>query len=339
MQCEKRVALVPEDVKKVVNTGATVFVETNAGHESGYKVSEYVNAGANVVSHDVLYEESEIIVKVKQPIELDFNNGLSSNNILFSYLHYAGDEVLQHLLKKHSMTSYAFESLVMDGKHILLDPMSQIAGRLSFNFALEALANVNGTLINNTIGYNKTKVIILGLGNAGYQAAKCFSDFGCDVVGFDVNMDALSRANSLGIETLYSSVLHLDDVIPTADIIICAALGSPKEKAPVLIDSYMKRNIKSGCIVVDISIDQGGSVEEIQKTTLDNKWYVEENVVYIAVPNMPGSVPKTSSIALSNAIVPYVIEMTTRPMYKCTHFHQSLTTVDGEQYVHRVNSD
>lgn len=337
MRLENRVALVPADVKRLTKAGVTVLVETTAGNAAGYDDKMYRDAGADIVQLGRLYDEAEIIVKVKQPLKNDFAFGLNEKHTLFSYLHYAGDPELQQQLTDNRITSYAFESLMdTNGNHILLEPMSKIAGKLSFNFALEVQTNWGKTLLNNMPGFGKSNVMILGLGNAGYEAAKMFSAVGCNVWGYDVNRAALDRAEKdLGISTFYSTYDNVCSMSRFADIIVGAALGDPRREAPIVLTKDMKQNLKKGAIVIDIAIDQGGCVEDIEKTCLDYKYDERDGVAYVAIPNMPGSVAKTSSAELSRAIVPYVEEMALVPLYTGTDFHGSLTTVKGAKHNRR----
>ena len=316
---EKRVALTPLHVEQLVRRhNRIVFVEHEAGFEAGYSNDDYVRVGATVCSKEELYDNAKFIIKVKEPNEHDLPF-ITEQHILFCYLHLAAFPELTKSLLEKKITAVAFESVVehkRSGSFLpLLAPMSIIAGKLSIHMAHDVLRMARGELIDH-----ETNVVIVGAGNVGVNAARVALGLGAAVTLFDVSMSRLQYAYQLygyGRERVNTICLSehpdalenmLRDPASKISIVVCGALV-PDNKAPKLITTETL-NTMSGVgfrptVFVDVSIDQGGCIEGIKQTNLNQTWYREEKHYFIAVPNMPGSVARTASTALADEILPY----------------------------------
>lgn len=308
---EGRVALLPEACQQLVDDGHSVLLEQDAGLLSGYDNSRYETAGARIVaSRDEVFAESGLIVKVKepQPEELEL---LKPEHRLFSFLHLAAEPELTHGLQSIGLTAVGFETVEEDsGRLPILAPMSDIAGRIAVQIATTLLhgpQHGKGLLLGGIPAADRGKVVIIGAGNAGGNAALLAAAIGAEVTVFARNRQHLAAMRALGnnVTALYPYQAALEQAVASADIVIGAVLKTGHQ-APHLISREMVRQMEPGSVIVDISVDQGGCIETTRPTTWDNPTYIEEGVVHFTVTNMPGAVPRTASQALSAALMPYV---------------------------------
>lgn len=310
---EGRIALVPEAVSDLVADGIAVFVECGAGDQSGFGDTNYVAAGATIVGDAMsLYGAAQLVVKVKEPVAGDLLH-LRADHLLFCYLHLAPNPALTKALLDKSLTAVAFETVEVNGRLPLLAPMSEIAGRVSVQAAchyLHASMGGCGVLLGGVAGTRKGRVVVLGAGMAGKNAAQVAAALGAEVMVFDKNTNALREVEKLGanVSGYYMSRSALEACLPDTDILVGAVLV-PGEKAPKLVTRDMVKRMPKGSVIVDISIDQGGCIETMRVTDYRQPTYIEEGVIHMGVANLPGAVPKTSSCALSGVIVPYVHQL------------------------------
>lgn len=308
---EFRVGLTPGAVKEYVSHGHQVYVEKDAGLNSGFKDAEYINAGASILkTAEEVWKKSEMIVKVKEPLEPEFKF-LREGLILYTYLHLAANEDLTYALMKSKTQSIAYETITEeDGGLPCLKPMSEVAGRLSAIQGakyLEKPFGGSGVLISGVPGVQKAIVTIVGAGVVGENALKMLVGMGADVTVLDINLRKLTYLDDIygnKIQTLYSSQANLELAIKRADLIIGAVL-LPGAKAPKLIKRAYYKDMKPGSVIVDVAIDQGGSTEVSKATYHDNPIYEVDGIIHYMVANMPGAVPMTSTNALNNATLPY----------------------------------
>jgi alanine dehydrogenase len=307
---EQRVALLPSATNQLTRRGHSVLVERNAGLGSGYPDQDYVKAGAEIVEQaKEVFARSDMIVKVKEPLEAEFPL-LRKGQILFTYLHLAASKSLTEALLKSGVTGVAYETIQVDHRLPLLEPMSEIAGRMSVVMGANFLAKYNGgsgVLLGGVPGVLPGRVVILGGGTSGVNALRMARGLGGDVTILDVDVERL-RFLDIAIEnlhTLYSNEANLDDLMPDCDLLIGAVL-LPGAKAPKLITRAMLRKMKPGSVMVDISIDQGGCAETSRPTTHLDPVYVEEGVTHYCVANMPAAYARTATQALTNVTYRYV---------------------------------
>jgi len=308
---EGRVALIPAAAGELVGAGHTVVVEKSAGLLSGYSDALYEAAGVTVVADArAVYEQAQLIVKVKEPIAGDLAL-LREHHILFSYLHLAANPELIQRLQTIGLTAVAFETVTdAAGRLPLLAPMSDIAGRLATQIGATLLHQPHGgkgLLLGGLPAAERGRVMILGAGIAGGGAAMMAAGMGAEVVVFDKQRDRLAAMRALGgnVTALYPYPEQIDAELRRADLLIGAVLVTG-EKAPHLVSARQISSMAAGSVVIDISVDQGGCIETTRPTTYADPTYVVDDVVHFAVTNMPGAVPRTASQALSAAIVPYV---------------------------------
>src|SRR6266508_1783227 len=299
---EQRVALLPSGTNQLTKHGPSVFVERNAGLGSGYPDQEYARAGAEIVEQakDV-FARADMIVKVKEPLKAEFPL-LRRGQILFTYLHLAASTALTEALLKSGVTGMAYETIQVDHRLPLLEPMSEIAGRMSVVMGANFLAKYNGGS-----GVLPGRVVILGGGTSGVNALRMAKGLGADATILDIDVERM-RFLDIAIEnlhTLYSNEANLDDLMPDCDLLIGAVL-LPGAKAPKLITRAMLRKMKPGSVFVDISIDQGGCAETSRPTTHLDPVYVEEGVTHYCVANMPAAYARTATQALTNVTYRYV---------------------------------
>ena len=307
---EQRVALLPSGTTQLTKHGHSVLVETNAGLGSGYPDEDYVKAGAEIVEQakDV-FARADMIVKVKEPLKAEFPL-LRRGQILFTYLHLAASKSLTEALLKSGVTGVAYETIQVDHRLPLLEPMSEIAGRMSVVMGANFLAKYNGgsgVLLGGVPGVLPGRVVVLGGGTSGVNALRMAKGLGADVTILDVDVERL-RFLDIAIEnlhTLYSNEANLDDLMPDCDLLIGAVL-LPGAKAPKLITRAMLGKMKPGSVIVDISIDQGGCAETSRPTTHLDPVYVEEGVTHYCVANMPAAYARTATQALTNVTYRYV---------------------------------
>jgi alanine dehydrogenase len=307
---EQRVALLPSATNQLTRRGHSVLVEKNAGLGTGYPDQDYVKAGAEIVEQaKEVFARAEMIVKVKEPLKAEFPL-LRRGQILFTYLHLAASKSLTEALLKSGVTGVAYETISVDHRLPLLEPMSEIAGRMSVVMGANFLAKYNGgsgVLLGGVPGVLPGRVVILGGGTSGVNALRMAKGLGADVTILDIDVERL-RFLDIAIEnlhTLYSSEANLDDLMPDCDLLIGAVL-LPGAKAPKLITRAMLRKMKRGSVFVDISIDQGGCAETSRPTTHLDPVYVEEGVTHYCVANMPAAYARTATQALTNVTYRYV---------------------------------
>jgi alanine dehydrogenase len=307
---EQRVGLLPSSTNELTKKGHSVLVEKNAGLGSGYSDQDYVKAGAEIVeqANDV-FARADMIVKVKEPLQAEFPL-LRKGQILFTYLHLAASKPLTEVLLKSGVTGVAYETIQVDHRLPLLEPMSEIAGRMSVVMGANFLAKYNGgsgVLLGGVPGVLPGRVVVVGGGTSGVNALRMAKGLGAAVTILDIDVERL-RFLDIAIEnlrTLYSNEANLDELMPDCDLLIGAVL-LPGAKAPKLITRAMLQKMKRGSVFVDISIDQGGCAETSRPTTHLDPVYVEEGVTHYCVANMPAAYSRTATQALTNVTYRYV---------------------------------
>jgi len=307
---ERRTALVPSAAEQLTKRGHTVLVEKNGGIGSGYPDEEYKKACAEIVdlAKDV-FARADMIVKVKEPLPAEFPL-LRKGQILFTYLHLAASKALTDALLKSGVTAIAYETIQIGNRLPLLEPMSEIAGRMSVVMGAYFLAKHNGgsgVLLGGVPGVLPGRVVVIGGGTAGVNAARMATGLGADVTILEVDLERMRFLDiTMGsAHTLYSSEAHLRELMPNVDLLIGAVL-LPGAKAPKLITRAMLKAMKTGSVLVDIAIDQGGCAETSRPTTHLQPIYVEEGVTHYCVANMPAAYARTATQALTNITYRYV---------------------------------
>ncbi|EKN63951.1 alanine dehydrogenase [Neobacillus bataviensis LMG 21833] len=319
---ENRVALTPAGVVSLIKAGHTVLVEKEAGIGSGFSNEDYAKAGAEILeSADQVWTKSEMIMKVKEPLSSEyqyFRPGL----ILFTYLHLAAEPALAQALKEKGVLAIAYETVAVNRTLPLLTPMSEVAGRMAAQIGAQFLQKNNGgqgILLAGVPGVNRGKVTIIGGGIVGINAAKMAIGLGADVTIIDLSADRLRQLDDIfgnQVKTLMSNPFNIAEAVAEADLLIGAVL-IPGAKAPKLVTEEMVKSMKLGSVIVDVAIDQGGIVETSDHiTTHDNPTFVKHGVVHYSVANMPGAVPRTSTIALTNVTVPYALQIANKGAVK-----------------------
>jgi alanine dehydrogenase len=307
---EYRVALLPSAAYQLIKRGHQVFVENNAGAGAGYPDADYIQAGATMVKdHGAVFEKSDLVVKVKEPLPAEYGL-LRPGQLLFTYLHLAADRGLTDALLKSGVTGLAYETLEVNRRLPLLEPMSEIAGRMSIlvgGYFLAKHFGGSGVLLGGVPGVLPGKVVVLGGGTSGINAARMGQGMGADVTILEVDLE---RMRFLDItlhtaHTLYSNEAHLLELLPSVDLLIGAVLV-PGARAPKLIRPDMLRRMRPGSVLVDIAIDQGGCAETSRPTTHHNPVFVEEGVTHYCVANMPGAYARTATQALTNVTYRYI---------------------------------
>ncbi|WP_223590536.1 alanine dehydrogenase [Neobacillus bataviensis] len=319
---ENRVALTPAGVVSLVNAGHKVLVEKEAGAGSGFKNDDYFNTGAEIVAKAAdVWARSEMIMKVKEPLPSEYGY-FRENLILFTYLHLAAEPTLTKALKDKSVLAIAYETVSVNRTLPLLTPMSEVAGRMAVQIGAQYLQKSNGgkgILLAGVPGVGRGKVTIIGGGVVGTNAAKMAIGLGADVTIIDLSADRLRQLDDIFgnlIKTLVSNPMNIAEAVQEADLLIGAVL-IPGAKAPKLVTEEMVKTMKSGSVIVDVAIDQGGVVETIDHiTTHDQPTYEKHGVIHYAVANMPGAVPRTSTIALTNVTIPFALQIANKGVYK-----------------------
>jgi alanine dehydrogenase len=334
---EFRVGLTPVGVLELARSGHTVMVETDAGAGSGFPDDAYRKAGAEIVPRETVFSRAELIVKVKEPVSSEFSL-LREGVALFTYLHLAPNPELTKLLLARQVTGLAYETLSRDGTLPLLAPMSEIAGRMApimAAFYLQTFKGGAGVLPTGVSGVRPGKIVILGAGVVGTNAARVALGMGMDAVVINKDAFRIQRIDELfkgRIRTLPMTAHAIEEEIVDADIIIGAVLV-PGGRTPVLITRKMLGTMKKGAVIVDVSVDQGGCVETSRATTHDDPVYMVDGIVHYCVANMPGAYPRTSTLALTNATLPYVKLLTTKgiadAIAESAEIRSSLNTYQG----------
>ena len=311
---EYRVAMTPDGVREFERLGVDVFVETGAGAGASFSDADYVAAGADIVPTAADAWAQEMVVKVKEPQDDEFRF-LRADLTLFTYLHLAAYPIVAKALIESRCTGLAYETVQLDtGALPLLAPMSEVAGRLAPQIGAHYLERHNGgrgVLMGGAPGVQPAKVVVLGAGNVGWNSAWIAAGMEAEVVLFDKNLDRLrwvDQINKGRIVTLASNRGALERNIADADLVIGAVLVAGG-RAPVVVTEDMVRTMKHGAVIVDVAIDQGGCIETIHETAHDEPVYELHGVLHYAVGNMPGAVPHTSTYALTNATLPYQLEV------------------------------
>lgn len=337
---ENRVALTPAGTRELTTRGHEVFVQTGAGVGSGFTDEKYVAAGASILpTIEEVYQQGEMIMKVKEPIQSEYGL-IRENQLLFTYFHFASYRPLTEAMINSKSICLAYET-VEDGRGRLplLIPMSEVAGRMALQEGtkyLEKPMGGKGILLGGVPGVAPGKVIILGGGVVGTEAAKMAAGVGADVTILDINLDRLRYLDDVmpaNVKTMYSNHYNIHALIREADLIIGAVL-IPGAKAPHLITRDMLAEMEPGTVLVDVAVDQGGCIETCKPTTHDDPIFVIDDVVHYCVANMPGAVPQTSTYALTHATLPYAIKLANLGWEKAIrsdiNFAKGLNIVNGK---------
>ena len=327
---EARVALTPGGVLDFIKKGHTVYVQTNAGLGSGFSDSAYKDAGAEILPDIAsVYLQAEMIIKVKEPIQEEYNL-IRENQLLFTYFHFASNETLTKAMIEKKAICLAYETVEQtDGSLPLLIPMSEVAGRMSIQEGakfLEKPSKGKGILLGGVPGVEPAKVMVLGGGIVGMQAARMAAGFGAKVTILDLNLNRLrylSETMPSNVTTLYSSEYNIRRLIKDHDLIIGAVL-IPGAKAPKLISRDMLKDMQPGSVLVDVAVDQGGCFETTRPTTHEDPIFIIDDIVHYCVANMPGAVPMTSTIALTNATLPFALQLASKGWQKACKENHSL---------------
>jgi alanine dehydrogenase len=312
---EYRVAITPAGVAELVHRGHEVIIQSGAGDGSAISDSDFKRAGAQLINGaDQVWAEADLLLKVKEPIEAEYQR-MRKGQTLFTYLHLAASKACTDALLTSGTTSIAYETVQTADRALpLLAPMSEVAGRLSAQVGAYHLMRSHGgrgVLMGGVPGVAPAEVVVIGGGTAGYNAARVAAGMGAHVTVFDVNINKLREVDAeFGgrIETRYSSTLDLEDAVKQADLVIGAVLV-PGAKAPKLVTNATVAHMKPGAVLVDIAIDQGGCFEDSRPTTHDNPTFAVHDTLFYCVANMPGAVPRTSTFALTNSTMPYVLKL------------------------------
>lgn len=312
---ENRVALTPAGAKELVKKGHTVYVQHTAGENSGFPDSAYEKAGAQILpSINDVYQIAEMIVKVKEPIAIEYPL-IRKGQLVFTYFHFASDEKLTLAMMDSGSICLAYETVEKpDASLPLLIPMSEVAGRMSIQEGarfLEKPQGGKGILLGGVPGVKPARVLVLGGGIVGYNAALMAAGLGADVTIADISLPRLrylSEVMPANVKTLYSSTHNIETELPATDLVIGAVL-IPGAKAPHLVTKDMLKLMKPGSVLADVAIDQGGCFETSHPTTHADPVYTVDGIVHYCVANIPGAVPQTSTLALTNATLPYVLKL------------------------------
>ncbi len=337
-QNEYRVAITPAGVAELISNGHAVYIQREAGSGSGFSDYDYQQKGAQIVNtFEDIYEICELIVKVKEPLPEEYKL-IKERHILFSYFHFASSMELTKAMSDSGSVCIAYETVTKPDKSLpLLTPMSEIAGRMSVQEGakyLEKPMGGKGILLGGVPGVPPANVIILGGGIVGANAAKMAAGLGANVVLFDINVDRLRHLADIlpsNVTTIYSNSTNIGDLLPQADLIIGAVL-IPGAKAPVLISADMLKSMRPGTVMIDVAVDQGGCIETCKPTTHENPTFVIDGVVHYCVANMPGAVPYSSTLALTNATLPFIIQLANKGWRQATSDNPGLK--EGLNIVH-----
>ena len=313
---EHRVGLTPAGVYALVRAGHEVYMEDNAGLASGFPNEEYVAEGAKILATaKEVYDIADMIVKVKEPLEPEYEL-MHEGQIMFTYLHLAPDPEQTQALLRRKVTGIAYETVQLDDRSLpLLSPMSEVAGRLSIQTGarlLESNCGGRGVLLGGVTGVERANVVIVGGGNVGTNAAKMAVGLGANVTVIDLNAKRLAYLDDIfdgRIQTLLSNPYNIARAVKNADLVVGCVL-IPGAKAPKLVTEEMVKSMKPSSVLVDVAIDQGGSIETIDRiTTHADPYFVKHGVIHYSVANMPGAVPRTSTLALTGATLPYALKI------------------------------
>jgi alanine dehydrogenase len=312
---ENRVALTPAGVLELTKRGHTVYVQSTAGLGSGFSDQDYKNAGAKIKKTiETTYAAAEMIMKVKEPIKSEYKL-IKENQLVFTYFHFASHKPLTTAMIKSKAICLAYETVELTDRSLpLLIPMSEVAGRMAIQEGakfLEKPAGGRGVLLGGVPGVPPGKVLIIGGGIVGTQAAKMAAGLGAAVTILDINLTRLRYLNDImpaNVDTMYSNEYNIRELIQSHDLIVGAVL-IPGAKAPNLITRDMLKLMRPGTVLVDVAVDQGGCMETTKPTTHEKPTFIIDDVLHYSVANMPGAVPYTSTVALTNATLPYAIQL------------------------------
>lgn len=331
---EARVGLIPAAAAELVRAGHQVYIQSNAGVGSGYDNSDYEQVGVQILpGAGELYEQSQLIIKVKEPIEGDLTH-LRDKHTLFCYLHLAANPQLTKALQEIGLCAVAFETVAVNGGLPLLAPMSDIAGQLSVHVGLQLLHHYNGgrgVMLGGLAGTERGKVVILGAGVAGGAAAGVAANLGAEVRVFARRREQQEQMRLLGpnVSALYPYQKQIENALADADLLVGAVLV-PGAKAPCLVSKGMVKEMQAGSVIADIAVDQGGCIESIHPTNYQEPTYVWEDVIHFAVTNMPGAVPRTASQALSASLLPYVMNMAQKDWARNPNLNAAINVKKGK---------
>jgi alanine dehydrogenase len=312
---ENRIALVPAGAETLVGAGHSVLIETGAGLGSGFTDADFADVGVEIAPDaDTVWRESEMIMKVTEPIRVEWPR-MRRGQLVFTYFHFAADEELTRAHLASGATCVAYETVELPTRELpLLTPMSEVAGRMAVQEGakyLEKLYGGRGVLLGGVPGVAPAKVVILGGGIVGINAAKMAAGMGAKVVILDISLERLRYLSDVmpaNVQLIHSNRHNILEQIATADLVVGGVL-IPGAKAPKLIRREDLSRMRAGSVIVDVAIDQGGCVETIHATTHENPTYVVDGVIHYGVANMPGGVPRTSTLALTNATLPYALQL------------------------------
>jgi alanine dehydrogenase len=335
---ENRVALTPSGVFSMVKNGHRVYVETSAGVNSGFTDEVYVNAGATILSTaKEVFDTADMIIKVKEPIEQEYEL-IRPGQLVFTYFHFASDEKLTRAMMKSRAVCLAYETVETGRTLPLLIPMSEVAGRMSIQQGakyLERPMGGKGILLGGVPGVNPAHVLILGGGIVGTHAAWMAAGLGAHVTIADVSLPRLRQLSEImpaNVDTMMSSQYNIEEILPRTDLVIGAVL-IPGARAPHLITRGMLKLLPKGAVLVDVAIDQGGCFETSKPTTHANPVYEVDGILHYCVANIPGAVPYTSTLALTNATLPYALKLADMGWEKACELNEDLrkglNIVDG----------
>jgi len=336
---EYRVGVTPDHAKAYIKQGHTVYIEKNAGIGSGFSDHEYVQAGALIISDaKMVWDNSEMIIKVKEPLPEEYPL-FRRDLILFTYLHLAANRALLDAMLASGIKGVAYETLTeKDGSLPLLKPMSEIAGRLSVQEGakyLEKTYGGSGVLLSGVPGVKKAKVVILGAGNVGINACKIAVGMGADVTIMDVNLNSLSHLDDLygaRIQTIASTDHAIEKEVSDADLVIGCVL-IPGKMAPKIFKKEYLKKMKPGSVIVDVAVDQGGCFETTRVTYHDDPIFIVDGIVHYCVGNMPGAVPRTSTIALNIHTLKYGLQIAQSGLEEACRINEvlysAINTYDG----------
>ena len=310
---ENRVALTPGGTMELVRKGHTVYVQATAGIGSGFADQEYIESGAQILpTIEEVYGIAEMIIKVKEPIEPEYEL-IREGQLLFTYFHFASSETLTRAMMERKAICLAYETVELPDRSLpLLIPMSEVAGRMAIQQGakyLEKPVKGRGVLLGGVPGVAPGKVMVLGGGVVGTQAAKMAAGLGAQVTILDISLPRLRELNQwmpANVTTLFSSEYNIRKLIKDHDLIVGAVLV-PGAKAPKLVSREMLKDMRPGTVLVDVAVDQGGCIETCKPTTHEDPTFIIDDVVHYCVANMPGAVPATSTLALTNATLPYAL--------------------------------
>ncbi len=337
---ENRVAVTPAGVAEFKKNGHTTYIQSQAGAGSGFSDEEYTKAGANILSTiEEVYAIAEMICKVKEPIASEYAL-IKENQLLFTYFHFASSEELTHAMIERKSICLAYETVEKTDRSLpLLVPMSEVAGRMAIQEGakyLEKPMGGRGILLGGVAGVKPANVLILGGGIVGTQAAKMAAGLGANVTIMDVSLPRLRYLEDVmpaNVDTVMSNEYNIREAIKLSDLIIGAVL-IPGAKAPHLITRAMLKEMRAGTVLVDVAVDQGGCIETCKPTTHENPTFEIDGIVHYCVANMPGAVPYTSTLALTNATLPYAIQLANKGWEKACRENEELAkglnVVSGE---------